>query len=299
MNINNRYSNAAEAQSKTTAAIVGWVREFFPYIILVLNVIITIVSRLFSAELQNPFTAEFFISLGNNLISTSFCYICFISYGDKCTKAAMPSFSHNLKSWSELSAVVRAKSDHFVEYCRAESEKERDERRIAFIVNNTLISIERYEKEYKGLKNRGLRKLVREGKISRSEAHFIRKANGVKIKPINPLLILCGVKIAHLNEAGREGMKYSTLSVIIRPLIVFGSNALISMISGRWLGLSDPSVIFDMILLSLLIIVSSVLGYSAGAENAKREHDKIKARIFFIEKYQQSGNKNNLTERAA
>lgn len=288
MNINNRYSNAAEAQSKTTAAIVGWVREFFPYLILIINVLITVVSRLFVAELQNPFSADFFISLGNNLMSTSFCYIIFVTYGDKCTKAANPAFSNNTKRWSELSAEVRKKSDCFVEYCRRESEKERQERRIALIVNNTLISAEKYEKEYKGLTNKEIRALVAEGKISASEAVYIRKANAVKIKPINPLLILCGVKIAHLNEAGRERMKYSTLSVMVRPIIVFGSNALISMISGRWLGFSDPSIIFDMVFLTLLIVLSSVLGYSAGAENAKREHDKIKARIFFLEKYEQS-----------
>lgn len=288
MSVTDKYTAAAEAQSKTTAAIVGWVREFFPYLILVLNVLFTVITRLFSAEIQNPFSAEFFISLGNNLLSTSFCYICFISYGDRCTRAGNNAFSNNLRRWSELSASVRAKSDQFVDYCRAESEKEREERRIAYIVNNTLISAEKYTKEYRGMNNRQIRALAREGKISASEAYYIRKANGVRVKPINPLLILCGVNVAHLNEAGRQSMKYSTVSVILRPLIVFGSNALISMISGRWLGFSDPSVIFDMIFLSLLIVLSSVLGYSAGAENAKREHDKIKARIFFLEKYQQS-----------
>ena len=288
MSVTDKYTAAAEAQSRTTAAIVGWVREFFPYLILILNVVFTVITRLFSAEIQNPFSAEFFISLGNNLLSTSFCYICFIGYGDRCTRANTPSLGNNLKRWSELSAAVRTRSDDFVDYCRAESEKEREERRIAYIVNNTLISPEKYSKEYRGMNNRQLRSLVTEGKISASEARFIRKANNVRVKPINPLLILCGVQIAHLNEAGRQGIKYSTFSVIVRPLFVFGSNALVSMITGRWLGFSDPSVIFDMMFLTLLIVLSSVLGYSAGAENAKREHDKVKARIFFIEKYQQS-----------
>ena len=288
MSVTDKYTAAANAQSKTTAAIVGWVREFFPYLILILNVLFTIITRLFSAELQNPFSAEFFISLGNNLLSTSFCYICFISYGDRCTKASNTAFSNNLKRWSELSASVRTSSDEFVDYCRKESEKEREERRTAYIVNNTLISAEKYMKEYRGMNNRQIRSLAREGKITASEAYFIRKANSVKVKPINPLLILCGVNVAHLNEAGRQGMKYSTMSVILRPLIVFGSNALISMITGRWLGFSDPSVIFDMMFLTLLIVLSSVLGYSAGAENARREHDKVKARIFFLEKYNQT-----------
>lgn len=286
--VNKAYEDISAAQSKATAAVVSLAKNYFPYLILILNVVVTIISRLFVAELHNPFSAEFFISLGNNLLSTSFCYATFVSYGEKMARRTMIGYDVNRKRWSELSAKVRVKSDLFVSYCRQEAEREREERREAIIANNTLITAQGYAESYKGLTPRQVRSLRREGLISASDARYIRKANRVKVKPIKPLLILCGVQIEHLNEAGRDGIRYSTASVLSRPLIVFITSALVSMISGRWLGLADPSVIYDMLFLSLLIVISSVLGYSAGAESAKRDHDKIKARIFFLEKYEQN-----------
>ena len=285
--MNNALESFSTAKSKATAALGNWVREFFPYLILILNVVVTVVSRLFIVELVNPFSADFFITLGNNLLSTTFCYACFTTYGERYTQGTLSAYSANKKTWGEISARVRKRIDEFVEYCREESKKEREERQRAMICNNTLLDYAEYREKYCRLTRREIRKLVREGSLSRYTARFVIKANNIRVKPIKPLLILCGVQIDHLNEAGRDGIKHSTLSVISRPAIVFVTSTMISMISGKWFGISDPSVIYDMIILALLIIISSVLGFSAGAESAKREHDKIKARIFFLEKYEQ------------
>jgi hypothetical protein len=34
-----------------------------------------------------------------------------------------------------------------------------------------------------------------------------------------------------------------------------------------------------------MIVIASITGYSAGADAGRKEHDKIKGRIFFLERY--------------
>ena len=91
--IGNTYSKIADTQNRVTQAVTRFSRDFFPFIVLVLNILLTIGSRLFSTWLENPFTADFFIALGTNILSTMFCYTCFIKYGEanekRCSEAAL------------------------------------------------------------------------------------------------------------------------------------------------------------------------------------------------------------------
>ena len=281
------YSTVANAQNKFTQAVVKFTKDFFPFLILFLNVLLTLGSKLFKTWLENPFTPDFFISLGTNILTTMFCYVCFIKYGEDNEKLCSDTYSINVNKWSEMSGIVRSKySDKFIAYCKDLVNEERDERRHSYIANYTMISVETYEKEYKHKSKAEIKTLVEEGKLSPNEAKYINKANAThKVKPINPILILCGVQTKNINDVGRTGLSNSFISIISRPLSTFAITACVTMFKGTWVGIGDASAIFDMIYSVLMIVVASFAGYSSGATTAKQTHDKIKGRIYFLERF--------------
>lgn len=281
------YSAVANAQNKFTQAVVKFTKDFFPFLILLLNIILSLGSKLFRTWLENPFTPDFFISLGTNILATMFCYVCFIKYGEDNEKLCSDTYSINVNKWSEMSGIVRSQySDKFVEYCGRLVNEERDERRHSYIANYTMISVETYEKEYKHKSKAEIKTLVEEGKLSPNEAKYINKANAThKVKPINPILILCGVQTKNINDVGRTGLSNSFISIISRPLSTFAITACVTMFKGTWVGIGDASAIFDMIYSVLMIVVASFAGYSSGATTAKQTHDKIKGRIYFLERF--------------
>lgn len=281
------YSTVANAQNKFTQAVVKFTKDFFPFLILLLNILLSLGSKLFKTWLENPFTPDFFISLGTNILATMFCYVCFIKYGEDNEKLCSDTYSINVNKWSEMSGIVRSKySDKFIAYCKDLVNEERDERRHSYIANYTMISVETYEKEYKHKSKAEIKTLVEEGKLSPNEAKYINKANAThKVKPINPILILCGVQTKNINDVGRTGLSNSFISIISRPLSTFAITACVTMFKGTWVGIGDASAIFDMIYSVLMIVVASFAGYSSGATTAKQTHDKIKGRIYFLERF--------------
>ena len=286
-NLNETYENISHKgetfKERATAAI----RENFAFLILLLNIVVSVAFRLFSPWVDNPFTPDFFISLATNILTSMFSYCIFISYGEKMEKLAMSGYSENCKLWSKISGQVRTTmSAEFEAYCRERALIEREERRRAIIENNTMISFSVFESEYRGRSKQYIQSCVKSGALEKRDARYVLRANRQPdVKPINPLIILCGIKLSTLNDAGRDGISPSTISVISRPVGMFILNALVSMIHGHWAGISTGEEIFDMIFSVLMIIISSVMGYSSGVSSARKEHNKIKGRIFFLENF--------------
>lgn len=283
----NTYSKVAAKQNDATKKLVKFGKDFCPFIILILNIVVKVCSRLFNTWLENPFTADFFIQLGTDILTTMFCYATFLKFGVNNEKALSNTFESNLATWGTLSNKVRnGNSDKFIDYCREQVEKEREEKRYAIIQNHTMITIEKYEKEYKIKTVEEIEQLYLDGKLTKKEAKYINKANAThKVRPINPLLILCGVKEGNINNVGREGISTSTLYILSRPVLMFILTALVTMFKGSWVGISDASAIFDMLYSILLIVFSSVIGYTSGADCVRKENDKIKGRIYFLERF--------------
>jgi hypothetical protein len=149
-----------------------------------------------------------------------------------------------------------------------------------------MITLEEYESKYKRLHDEEIDKLVEKGALHRKEAKYIKRANKTRyLKPINPLLILCGVNKLNLNDVGRDGMNAATVAIITRPVYMFLLTTVVTMFSGYWKGLDGASAVFDIIYSVMMIVIASITGYSAGADAGRKEHDKIKGRIFFLERY--------------
>ncbi len=256
-------------------------------IIIALNIVFSVVFRFFTPTVENPFTPDFFISLATNILTSMFSYCIFISYGQKMERLSMSEYGSNVKIWSTLSSKVRnLYSTDFESYCHERVLAEREERRRAIIENNTMIGYSTFLEKYKGESDSYIDELASRGVISRADVRYVKKANRqIKVKPINPLIILSGIKVSTLNDAGRDGISPSTISIISRPVGMFILNAFISMLHGQWSGVTTGEEILSMIFAVLMIIVSSIMGYSSGVSAARKEHNKIKGRIFFLENF--------------
>lgn len=287
MSLLEKYNDFSNKQNKAMQLITNVIRDSLPFLILLLNIVVAVMTRLFNTDLQNPFTIDFFIELFTNTLTTMVCYSCFVKYGEKNEKLSSEAYASNVERWKEMSGRVRTQSsDKFIAYCRKQVEIEREDIRHFYILNHTMITLEEYKSKYKRLHDEEIDKLVEKGALHRKEAKYIKRANKTRyLKPINPLLILCGVNKLNINDVGRDGMNAATVAIITRPVYMFLLTTVVTMFSGYWKGLDGASAVFDIIYSVMMIVIASITGYSAGADAGRKEHDKIKGRIFFLERY--------------
>lgn len=287
MSLLEKYNDFSNKQNKAMQLITNVIRDSLPFLILLLNIVVAVMTRLFNTNLQNPFTIDFFIELFTNTLTTMVCYSCFVKYGEKNENLSSEAYASNVERWKEMSGRVRTQSsDKFIAYCRKQVEIERENIRHFYILNHTMITLEEYESKYKRLHDEEIDKLVEKGALHRKEAKYIKRANKTRyLKPINPLLILCGVNKLNINDVGRDGMNAATVAIITRPVYMFLLTTVVTMFSGYWKGLDGASAVFDIIYSVMMIVIASITGYSAGADAGRKEHDKIKGRIFFLERY--------------
>ena len=287
MSMLDKYNDFASKQNKAMQVVTAFVKDSLPFLILLLNVVVAVLTRLFNTDLQNPFSADFFIELFTNMLTTMVCYSCFVKYGEKNEKLSSAAYASNVERWKEMSGKVRKQSsDKFIAYCHKQVEIEREDIRHFYIFNHTMLTVEEYESKYKKLSAEEIDKLVVKGALHRKEAYYIKRANKTRyLKPINPVLILCGVNKMSLNDVGRDGLNASTMAIITRPVYMFVLTTVVTMFSGYWKGLDGADALFDIIYSALMIVIASITGYSAGADAGRKEHDKIKGRIFFLERY--------------
>jgi hypothetical protein len=89
----------------------------------------------------------------------------------------------------------------------------------------------------------------------------------------------------NINDVGRDGVNASTMAILTRPVYMFILSTVLTMFSGHWKGIDGASAVFDIIYSALLIVIASITGYTAGADAGRKDHDRIKGRIFFLERY--------------
>ena len=281
---NGVYAEFSEAQRNIVAIAKKTFKDYFPYVILVADILFTILTRLFSAGFQNVFTAAYFISLASNVMAVMFCYTTFVPYGYRKEKLDMPEYGATYKTWMELSRRVRSGlSDTFRTYCRTVAQYERDEKRRMIIENNTMLPWNAYNERYKGLKKTDIDALVKTGELTEDEARAIRKASRVRQREINPVHALSGVRSTHATDAIRADYNRNALSILFKPASMVALSVITSAFVGTWVGVSDLSVVYSMVYSALLIIIASVTGYSKGASNAHVDLDMIKVRALFLE----------------
>ncbi len=288
MNIFERYDSAADA---VTTKVKAFVTDFFPYLLVLINIVFMVVNTLYEVGFQNPFASGTLIKTLLNCATSTLSYGCFVTYGENYAKRTMKGYLENCDVWAATSTRIRTGPhfEAFLDYCKEMVEKEREERRIAIITNRTRITVKEFNDIYRGMSRKDLLSLVREGKISRTEAHFILKASGnIRVKPINPLILLCGTRMNNLNDAGRAEGGSAVKSIALKPLITLTFSIVVGGISCVYTGVADGSAIFQMLCSAFLILTSALMGYSAGYNNVVKTNDAIKSRIVFIERFEKN-----------
>ena len=285
---NQLYATINTSQERVKSRIKDFIMQNLIFIVLFFNIVLNIVSKLYNIGFQNPFSVEFFLNLSVSIATSMLTYALFIPFGKNNEKLANPSYKANVSFWGELSDLVRSGYNSlFGAFCKAQLDVEREDKKRAIICNNTLISYEEYLENYKGKTKLYIKTLVNQGKLTRKEARAINRANGnaffnhTKVRPINPVLILSGVRKSQLNDCGRADGSYAMNRLFSRPFVIFATNVLINTITTSFAG-GAANAIFDMFLSVLLIVMASVCGYSTGVTSVRRDNDNIKNRILFL-----------------
>ena len=282
----NIYDKFEHHEKEFTSRLRGFLMRNFPYIMLLANIVFEVLSRLFVIGFAQPFTPDFWSNLFINTCSSTLAYACFMIYADHNKRTNNPDYVNNLKVWSTTSANVRLHSfDDFLAFCKAQYAREVEDIQASIIANHTRLPLARWKTYYRTLSRRDLRGLVRSGEISRAEMRYIIKAGKhPRLKPIDPLLILAGIKANDINDAGRRTSS-PMRSVLFRPVGFIAISLVVSMFAGRFIGFEDSSAFFNMLYTAGLIIGSSLVGYAKGSVNAEKKHNEIKGRIIFLERY--------------
>jgi hypothetical protein len=286
----NAFESYDSAIATTTEKIKRVVIEFFPYLILIVNILFMVLNTLFTVSIQNPFNSDMILKTLVNCTSSTLAYACFVTYGDRITKKNTTSFVDNLKTWGSISERIRkgAHFESFIAYCKAAVEREREEKRLAIVTNHTRVSIADYNEIYRNMTSRQIRELVTEGKITAREARFLRRANGnIHVRPINPLLLLCGSTVENLNDAGRARDASNAGSILARPVSVLAFSMVLTAVASTYNGFT-MTALYSMFSSAFMIFFSSFLGYEKGASNARKTEEAVKNRIIFLERYEKT-----------
>lgn len=268
-------------------------KNYIAYVMLAFVLVVQTASKLYELTFQNIFSASYFIDISTTIASTMLMYIIFAPIGTEKEIERNDGYHSNVARWSELSAKIReGLSTVFTAFCRKRETEEREELRREIIENRTMIPYEEYVGKYRSLSKSELRGILNAGDISKEEYKAIKAANNVKrIKPINPLLILCGVEHHRLNDAGRSEPNGLIKWMRRRPAVMLLSNILLNSILPIYKGYQGAEAIYAMLLSAVSTITAAYVGYSVGVTQVKEKNEVIKNRIFFIETFEESNQK--------
>lgn len=277
-----------EAQTNVKQKIAKGIQNHLMVIALIANIAVSVVTQLYQIGFKNPFTVSFLVGLSLTITTSMVSYCVFIPFGKREERKLNKSYEKNATLWAKLTETVRAGyNELFGRFCREQLEVEREEKRRAIICNNTIISYCYYETEFKGKSKQYINNLVKAGQLSKKEGKAINRANGnsfinfVKVRPINPVIILSGVKSNQINDAGRTNSLYTANSIISRPIIILIVSVITESLTSTFLG-GGANVVFDICIGILKIVTSAVLGYGVGVNSVRQDNEKVKSRILFL-----------------
>lgn len=280
-----------ETKSNGAKAFKKILTEGFPYFLLLINIAFMVVNSLFELGVQNPFSEMAIIKTFLNCATSTMAYACFVAYGESTAKKTLKGYLENCRVWGETSDRIRtgANFEAFLAYCKEQVEKEREDIRLSYVTNHTRLSVTEFNEQYRLSTKAERWRRYKEGKITFTEYWYLNKACGnIKVKPINPLLLLCGAKLTNINDAGRAEGGNAVKTIALKPLTMLLSTIVCGSITCIYSGIADGSAVFQMFISAFLILASALMGYSSGVGNVNKTNDAIKSRIIFLERFEKS-----------
>lgn len=279
---NNIFRTTNDATNSVVEKIKQGVQKYLIFFVLIFNVVVSVVSKIYRLGLQNPFTEGFIVDFMITTSTSMLCYLSFIPLGRQDELIRSETFTTVIDTWNDLSDKVRnAFLYPFEAFCHDQVGVEREEKKKLIISNKTIITYEDYKSKYENKSFWQLLKLQKEGKISKKERKAIAQANRVSVKPIQPLLILQEAQETHFNDAGRKNNNYARKQAVKKPFVIFAFSLAINAITTSMVTI-DSTLIIDMLLSLFSIVVASYGGYSTGVNDFIYKENKIKAKIVFL-----------------
>ncbi len=242
------------------------------------------------------FNAEFAIDYVFSALITSMtsllAFYVFFPNGKRAGRAR-EAYREAVKALSAARRILRLNGGiaDFRAWCRARSDKEADaviETRLEAL-ENLYVTREEYM-QYRLLSRRQLRKLAKEGKITKEAARQIRVCNrAVKCKPYAPTYFLSDVKEGKESVYLRGKDHYEARALAMRPVFCIGVGVITSIITWtpKQMG-SALDVLLSIAISVFQICLASLSGYSSGQTAAAKEELAIRAKAGFIDEFNEA-----------
>lgn len=244
---------------------------------------LTMVLPLISTSLVNPLSPEFLITAAYSLVLATLSYYMFAPMGTRSERLESTTYKGVAERWAELSRTVREEGfiEAFYNFCSARREEEREERKMLFIEASG-IPVSVYTERYAGLTAAQLKQKKKEGELTKAQLKYLKAANGeIEVLPINPSMILSGLKVVNINDVGRE-KKFKWVE-LLKPLTILVTMAIRSMLN---IGGNEDITFIDYITQIaadlFIILLWSFNGFRYGVSFARSEELIMKGRSEFI-----------------
>ena len=260
---NNFWQITNDQTNKTVQKIKTGVQKYLIFIVLLFNISFEVIARFYRFGVQ-AITPDFFINYFVTTFTSMLCFICFIPLGRNDELRRSLTYKPLIEEWSKLSQKVREGFGKlFDNFCKVRVEEERQDSKRFILANYTMIEFDEYKSKYETKSKKELKQLYTNNELSKEEYKAILKCNRVKVKPINPLIVLNGAKKITVNDAGRGNNSYAFFKVLQRPVVILISSFIINTITTTFTG-GSHDVILNVMLSVLRIVIASVCGYRTG-----------------------------------
>ena len=274
---------AAEQAEDKVRGIFNKVSKWKTVAIMGALLLITMVLPLARFDFVNPLSVDFVINAVYSLILATTCYYIFAPMSAKSERNDCLTYKNISKKWLGLSSKVRSGGlrTAFYKFCITRREEERDERKALFI-EAAGIPREVYDEKYAKLTPKELDKLRKAGELTKSQVKYLKSANGeIEILPINASMILSGVKMDNVNDAGRD--KRHKWLAAVKPLTLILTmfiRGVIHVMGNTELQLLD--YITEIMTTASIILTWSFAGYRYGISQVREEERLMSGRSEFI-----------------
>lgn len=260
--------------------------------------IAALVFPLISTGFVDPFSVDFWFNAVYSLAIATLSYYMYAPFGTRSERLESTTYEKVIKRWTALSGQVRDDGliEAFYEFCGVRREEERAERKALFIEAAGL-PVRIYEELYAGLTPKQLKQKQREGELTRQQVKYLIAANGkIKVLPINPSMILSGLKVKNINDVGRK--KRHKLFGLLRPLTLIVTMVIRSAIEiGGNEYISFVDYIAQAVTDLFTIVMWSFAGFRYGISMVRDEEQTVNGRSEFLSMFLERAKKTILKDK--
>ena len=245
--------------------------------------LVTMILPLVSTGFVDPFSVEFWFNAVYSVAIATLSYYIFAPFGSRAERLESRTYADAIARWTGLSKQVREGGliEAFYRFCGMRREEERLERKALF-VEASGIPENIYKEQYEGLSPRELRERARFGELTKRQVKYLAAANGeIRILPINPSMILSGLKVGNINDVGRE--RRHKLFGLLRPMTLIGTMIIRSAIQ---IGGNQDVEFVDYLTQTatnlFIIVMWSFTGYRYGVTLVRDEEQTVGGRAEFL-----------------